>query len=60
MGVWISEWNCEGSQRVTDGLRGTDAEGIARWIDPYCEAHPLDNVETATDALALELMHNSN
>jgi hypothetical protein len=34
---------------------GSDAEGIAAWMDQYCATHPLDNIVTATQHLVSEL-----
>lgn len=34
---------------------GTDADGLMLWLDSYCQAHPLDNLGTATSALVAEL-----
>jgi hypothetical protein len=34
---------------------GTDNDGIAAWMDNYCQAHPLDNVARAARALVVEL-----
>ena len=33
----------------------TDSAGMEAWIDGYCQAHPLDDLETATAALIKEL-----
>jgi hypothetical protein len=34
-----------------DFLSGTDADGIWKWIDRYCAAHPLDMIATAASEL---------
>jgi hypothetical protein len=33
-----------------DPLNGTDAQGALAWIDNYCHAHPLDQIEAASKA----------
>lgn len=38
-----------------DVLRGADAASIKLWIDNYCQANPLDNVDDAANALFFEL-----
>ena len=45
---------------IGDGLLRTDWEGIRHWIDNYCQAHPLDSVNDAAAALAVDLAKNSN
>jgi hypothetical protein len=40
---------------VNKGVRQTDADGLAGWLDDYCAAHSLDNLAAASQALALEL-----
>src|SRR5436305_589197 len=41
----------------TDGhfTRSTDGRGLVAWIDTYCLAHPLDQIDTAAVALVREL-----
>jgi hypothetical protein len=34
---------------------GTDNDGLAAWIDNYCQLHPLDNVAQAASALVAAL-----
>ena len=34
---------------------GTDAAGLQGWLDNYCQAHPLDDIDTAARALIVEL-----
>ena len=34
---------------------GIDSEGIAAWVDNYCQAHPLDDLAVAAAALVAEL-----
>ena len=36
-------------------LRETDSEGIAAWMDSYCQAHPLDSIANAAGALVVAL-----
>jgi hypothetical protein len=33
-------------------LHGLDANAVADWIDNYCQAHPLEHIIDAADALA--------
>jgi class 3 adenylate cyclase len=40
-------------------LRGLHASGMEHWIDNYCAANPLDDVQTVADALADELKRRS-
>ena len=35
--------------------QGTDNNGILAWVDNYCAANPLNDVETAARALLVEL-----
>ena len=41
---------------IYDQIKETDAEGIAAWVDNYCHARPLDDLEKAADALVNELL----
>jgi hypothetical protein len=34
---------------------GLTVNGIEHWIDNYCAAHPLDNIDTAASSLVSEL-----
>ena len=34
---------------------GADANAIGAWLDNYCAAHPLDDIDTATRALISDL-----
>jgi hypothetical protein len=34
---------------------GLTVNGIEHWVDNYCTAHPLDNIDTAASALVSEL-----
>jgi hypothetical protein len=38
-----------------DFLKSEDWDGLIAWMDNYCAAHPLDKLETAARALAIEL-----
>jgi hypothetical protein len=38
-------WRAENGD---DPLRGLDSNAVAGWIDNYCQAHPLDDIATAT------------
>lgn len=35
--------------------RGINGAATDHWLDNYCAAHPLDNIETAATALVAEL-----
>ena len=37
----------------------TDVQGLWAWIDNYCQAHPLDAVAQAADALGGELIRRA-
>ena len=56
--AWVSgflsafDYYGNGSGNVSSS---TDGNGILAWIDNYCAAHPLDNIEKATVALVSEL-----
>lgn len=45
-------------------LYGVRGGGFDHWLDNYCSAHPLDNMQTAAEALVSELIaraeRNSN
>jgi hypothetical protein len=43
----------EGTHDVT---RGVDSDGLAGWIDNYCQQHPLDNLAAAAQQLTTELI----
>jgi hypothetical protein len=36
-------------------VRGLEGSGVDHWIDNYCAAHPLDNIDAAASALVHEL-----
>lgn len=38
-----------------DVTSGTDLDGIFRWMDNYCAAHPLEQVSGAAESLIVEL-----
>jgi hypothetical protein len=38
-----------------DVAKGTDLEGLLRWLDTYCEQHPLDHFAAALEVLVSEL-----
>jgi hypothetical protein len=38
-----------------DQLRVTDAKAMSVWLDNYCQAHPLDTIAVASQALVREL-----
>jgi hypothetical protein len=37
----------------------TDAQGLWAWVDNYCQAHPLNSVAQAADALGAELIRRA-
>ncbi len=39
-----------------DIAKGTDAEGMAAWIDDYCSKHPLDQLALATQSMLSEMV----
>jgi hypothetical protein len=43
----------------TPVTKGTDAYGVAGWVDNYCVQHPLNNIASATVALVAELHKRS-
>ena len=47
------------NSRISAGVSHANDDGIVRWIDGYCLAHPLDTIQRAADAFALELLDNS-
>lgn len=54
--AWVQGFISRASySRLTDLLRGRDADGLQAWVDNYCAAHPLDTIELAAGALELEL-----
>jgi hypothetical protein len=38
-------------------LDGVDADGVWAWIDNYCQAHPIENVQQAAAAFYLAHPH---
>jgi hypothetical protein len=36
-----------------------DAKGLYRWMDDYCQAHPLNSIYAAADALDTELIRRT-
>ena len=48
-----SQYTVTGSSKnIAHGLTGS---GIDHWVDNYCAAHPLDNIDSAAVALVREL-----
>ena len=39
-----------------EAIRQTDPAGIDAWVDNYCQAHPLDTINSAASALEDELL----
>lgn len=56
---FISAFNVLALSTNGDVGKTTDAEGMLGWIDRYCTAHPLDQIETATMRLIEELQRRS-
>lgn len=40
---------------LPQGVRSTDADGIAAWMDTYCAAHPTENIAHASERLVVTL-----
>jgi hypothetical protein len=40
---------------VPGGLRETDSDAVAAWVDKYCREHRLNNVKDAAASLVDEL-----
>jgi hypothetical protein len=66
---WISHGNAEWAATVArkispdkvgkpgfDLLLDMDADGLLKWVDNFCDAHPLDNLATAATALEAALL----
>jgi len=47
-----SQYHVAGARNIADGLNGS---GVDHWVDNYCGAHPLDNIDAAATALVNEL-----
>ena len=45
---------------VSASLSRTDAQGVRRWLDNYCQAHPLSRIGDAAESLVAEFRKNSN
>jgi hypothetical protein len=56
---YLSEANLVGpdidAPDIPDLLKGEDWAGLTDWIDNYCNAHPLDKLYAAANALVVEL-----
>jgi hypothetical protein len=39
-----------------DFFTKVDAEGMLGWVDNYCRAHPINNVQRAAEQLVIELI----
>jgi len=35
----------------SDGIKDTDSNAVAAWLNQYCKQHPLDDLETASRGL---------
>jgi hypothetical protein len=42
-----------------DISEGTDLHGMTGWMDNYCRSNPLATIQSAADALLLELLNRS-
>lgn len=47
-----SQYHVAAAGNIAHGL---DGSGVDHWIDNYCDAHPLDNIDAAASALVREL-----
>jgi hypothetical protein len=45
--------------RQVDMLRNTDADALIAWINNYCQQHPLNQLQTAINALIAELLQRA-
>jgi hypothetical protein len=57
LGGFISGINLNISGTNGNLNEGTDFAGMAAWVDNYCVAHPLDNVDSAAVSLAIEILN---
>lgn len=48
------------NDRIKAGVARANDDGIVRWVDDYCRAHPLNSIQQAADKFALESFNNSN
>jgi hypothetical protein len=44
---------------LAQAQKQTDARGLYAWIDNYCQAHPLNSIAQAADALSGELIQRA-
>jgi len=42
--------------RIPDFTKGVEGSATDHWVDNYCATHPLDNIQTAAQSLAAELV----
>jgi hypothetical protein len=52
---YITAYNRFALSADEDVAKGVDAKGMFAWIDSFCANHPLEDVESASFALVLEL-----
>lgn len=53
---WVLVWvSAAGYYYVQGGLRDTDANSIAAWVDKYCRENPLNKIKDAAKSLVTEL-----
>jgi hypothetical protein len=50
-GQWLLGWVSAVGYYGVANLRQTDSDAIAAWLDNYCQAHPLDQLDVAADHL---------
>ena len=43
---------------VPDFLKNEDWDALKAWIDNYCAGHSVDNLDKASNALAIELVEH--
>jgi hypothetical protein len=55
VGQWVFGWVSAAGAYGERGLRATDSQALAAWVDNYCSAHPLDTLHQAASALVDEL-----
>lgn len=53
-GQWVLGW-VSAAGYYGSSLRKTDSAAISSWIDNYCAANPLEDLDTASRALVVAL-----
>jgi hypothetical protein len=55
-GQWVLGWvSAADHYDEHGGLRRTNGEALAAWVDKYCREHPLDYIQAAAASLVDEL-----